>query len=88
MIYRVDNASKRVDKQILKLPTDYRNLVVKKILGLETNPRPYGVQKLADNIYRLKVGRYRIIYEIDDDKKLVVITKVDKRSESTYKNIT
>ncbi len=84
--YRIDLANKKVEKQILKLPEGYRDLIVKSMLKLESNPRPRGIKKLAKNIYRIRVGKYRIIFEINDNEKLVIITKVDKRDESTYKN--
>ncbi len=54
------------------------------LLGDE--PRPIGVKKLAfGNIYRIRSGNFRIIYEINTEKKEVFITKVTRRSETTYK---
>jgi len=35
--------------------------------------------------YRIRVGDYRIVYDVYDDKKLVVILQIVRRSESTYK---
>lgn len=87
MTYRVDTASRRVEKQILSLPYKLRNEVVKKILLLGKEPRPGGIIKISGNIYRLRIGKYRVIYEIDDKHNLVIVTKVDKRRERTYKGL-
>jgi mRNA interferase RelE/StbE len=61
--------------------------VARAILGLEANPRPHRCKKLVDDIYRVRVGRYRIIYKIFDSEKLVLIGKVTRRSEDTYSDI-
>ncbi len=87
MIYKVEIANRRVETQILKLPLDDRSRVAKRILELENEPRPSGAVKLKNNIYRLRVGKLRVIYEVDDGKKLAIITKVARRREATYKRI-
>lgn len=57
------------------------------IQGLASEPRPQGAAKLqgAEGAYRIRVGPYRIIYDIHDDRALVVILKVARRSETTYR---
>lgn len=52
---------------------------------LAADPRPHGVRKIeaAVTAYRIRVGHYRVVYDIFDDKKLVVILQVVRRSEST-----
>ena len=58
----------------------------RKIVALETNPRPRGAEKLTDDTtYRLRDGEYRILYEIDDNVKKVLITRVRDRKE-VYKD--
>lgn len=51
------------------------------ILALAENPRPFGSEKLQsfENLYRLRVGKYRIIYEIDKTASIVTIAKVEHR---------
>lgn len=60
-----------------------RQRLVTRINALATDPRPVGSEKLADeeNKYRLRQGRYRIIYSVDDRTRLVVITKIGHRKE-------
>ena len=70
-------------KQILKLPKAYFEKVKNAILALENNPRPHGYIKLkgADNIYRIRVGSYRIVYSIEDGMLTVFIFDVDDRKD-------
>jgi mRNA interferase RelE/StbE len=56
------------------------------ILALAIEPRPPGATKLADpDFWRLRVGDLRVIYAIDDGANVVVVLKVARRSESTYR---
>ncbi len=57
------------------------------ILALGENPRPHGIKKLVENIYRIRVGDWRVIFSIDDREKKVVVVKIARRSEDTYNNI-
>ncbi len=87
LIYRVENAGKQVEKQILKLPRPMRNRVARAILDLEKNPRPPGCAKLVDGIYRIHVGNYRVIYKILDRERLVLIGKVAKKRSYIYDDV-
>ncbi len=55
-------------KQIDKLPTEMRAVIVERITFLGEEPRPFGVVKLkgSDSEYRIRIGDYRVRYEIDD----------------------
>jgi mRNA interferase RelE/StbE len=58
------------------------------ILSLAIEPRPPGVTKLAGTDYwRLRVGPLRVVYLVDDDVQLVVVLRVARRSESTYRQL-
>jgi mRNA interferase RelE/StbE len=65
--------SKSVQKHIDDLPNDVRERVLEKIQNLADEPRPDGSVKLKgyDNEYRIRVGDYRVRYEIDDETQLV-----------------
>ena len=55
-----------------------------KIENLAANPRPAGCRKLTGNKYlwRIRIGSYRIVYSIDDDKNLIDIIAVRDRKEA------
>jgi mRNA interferase RelE/StbE len=57
------------------------------IRNLADNPRPHGVRKIegAERAYRIRVGDYRIVYEIYDKESLVLILQVARRTETTYR---
>ena len=68
-------------------PRDYE-ILVKVISTLEENPRPARVKKLADSgLWRIRVGKYRIVYAIDDKTKVVTLVRVVRRKEDTYKDL-
>jgi mRNA interferase RelE/StbE len=54
--------------------------------GLAGEPRPHGVMKIkgAEMAYRIRAGNYRIVYEVYDSEKLVLILHVGRRTETTY----
>jgi mRNA interferase RelE/StbE len=54
------------------------------IRSLKENPRPPGCKKIRNVIYRIRVGYWRVIYAVYDKDKLVVVGKVERRSEDTY----
>jgi mRNA interferase RelE/StbE len=53
----------------------------------KTNPRPPGIKKLRSNIYRLRIGAWRIIYAVFDKDKRVIVGKIVRRSEDTYNRV-
>ena len=73
---------RQVIKDIADLPKDYARLVSQHIDDLARDPRPAGALKLqGETGYRLRVGVYRILYEIDDDTKVVIVYRVKHRHE-------
>jgi len=86
-VYKIIIGSSRVEKEINNLSdTDFAN-VDNAIRTLKDNPRPHGCEKLTGNIYRIRVGAYRVIYQINDKKRTVEIGKVDRRQKRTYKDV-
>ncbi len=57
------------------------------IRSLADNPRPPKVRKIegAERAYRVRVGDYRVVYEIYDKERLVLIIQVARRTEATYR---
>ncbi len=60
-----------------------RQRVVKRIQALAANPRAFGSEKLAgySDRYRIRQGQYRIIFLIDEGRRLVTIFKVGHRKD-------
>ena len=80
-----DRDLQKLKERILKQDFDRLGKALDK---LSEEPRPHGVRKIegADTAYRIRVGHYRIVYDVFDDKKLVVILQIVRRSETTYKS--
>jgi mRNA interferase RelE/StbE len=74
---------KTAQKQILRLPKIYFEKVKRAIFSLESIPRPVGCIKLTgtDNIYRTRVGPYRIVYSVEDHILSVYVVDVDDRKD-------
>lgn len=70
-------------RDLKTLPVDLRKRIGRKIDSLADNPRPPGVEKLSgrEDSYRVRVGDYRIIYEIRDRVLLIIIVEVGHRRE-------
>ena len=77
--------SKNVKKQLDKIPIAYAKKIALAIYDLENEPRPSGCKKLVgyDDIYRIRIGTYRVIYTIEDEILVVEIIKVGTR-QSIY----
>jgi mRNA interferase RelE/StbE len=82
MAYKVEitPAAQRIIK---KLPKNIQRKLIEIIELLAEDPRPVGVVKLSTtgDLYRVRTGDYRIIYEIQDQILLIVITKVGHRRD-------
>jgi len=76
------------EKEIRRLAPKIRRQILEKLVGLETNPRPQDVRRLhgVERGYRVDSGEYRILYEIDDAERLVVV-RVVKHRKDVYRNL-
>ena len=74
--------SKKAQKQLDKLSDAIAKPILKAIADLEDNPRPHGYKKLTDRTgYRVRVGDYRIIYDIFDKQLIVEIIAIGDRKD-------
>lgn len=64
-------------------PRGIRIKIVSRIHALARNPRPSGSQMLAGEAerYRIRQGAYRVVYAVDDERRIVEIVKVGHRRE-------
>ena len=72
----------KVRKIILKLPPLVAAKIENSLFELEENPRPTGCKKLKGRSgYRIRVGDYRIIYEIEDNILRVIVIDLGHRKD-------
>jgi len=75
--------SKTASKELADLPTQVVNRIIPAIKKLGEDPRPPGCKKLKgdQNIWRIRIGDYRVIYSIDDVVHIIDILSVGHRKE-------
>jgi len=76
-------APKPVQKQLDSLPDIVRERVLKRIVALKENPRPPGCVKLKgyENEYRIRIGNYRVRYEVRDEESIVLLLHCKHRKD-------
>jgi mRNA interferase RelE/StbE len=81
-MYRV-LLERAAERSLRQLSAKLHDRLIAAIQALAKNPRPTGCLKLAgtDNDWRIRVGEYRIIYEIADDIKIVRVNRIRHRRE-------
>ena len=71
---------KSVEKDIKAIPKEELSQIIKQIGRLSEDPRPQGCEKLTgQEKYRIRQGRYRIVYSIQDNELTVWVVKVGHR---------
>lgn len=73
----------RAVKELQALEKKERKKILERVAKLGTTPRPPGCKKLHDkeSAYRIRVGAYRVIYQIRDAQLLVLVVKVGNRRD-------
>jgi mRNA interferase RelE/StbE len=73
----------QAERDLKKLSAEVFHRIIRGLRQLAQEPRPHGCRKLtgSQNDYRIRVGDYRILYEIDDEARQVRILKVGHRRE-------
>ncbi|MGH3786822.1 MAG: type II toxin-antitoxin system RelE family toxin [Pseudonocardiaceae bacterium] len=73
-----------VYKQLQQLPRQMFSAALHAIIALTHNPRPIGVKKLVGSRsdWRIRLGEYRIIYEIDDTAETITVLQVEHRRDA------
>lgn len=75
---------RKAEKILKRLDGDTLERIRRAIRSLANDPRPGGVKKLTgyDNLYRIRVGDWRIIYAIEDDRLIVLVLEISPRGEA------
>lgn len=81
--YRVEFTTAAA-REVRKIDPPARRRILTAIAGLEEDPRPAGVRKLAGfaDAWRIRIGDYRVLYEISDRLVLVTVFRVAHRREA------
>ncbi|MBW9207975.1 type II toxin-antitoxin system RelE/ParE family toxin [Mumia sp. zg.B17] len=71
-------------KQVRRLDPPVRRRVLAALTALEADPRPAGVKKLSgfDDAWRIRIGDYRVLYEVQDTTVLITVFRVAHRREA------
>ena len=71
------------ERALRKLPQEVQRRIVGEVATLAYDPRPAGVVKLAgdENLWRIRIGDYRVVYEIHDDRLVVLVLRVAHRKD-------
>jgi mRNA interferase RelE/StbE len=85
--FRVELAP-AAERELRKLPANAAARLRGPILALGADPRPLGASALTGTPFlRLRVGELRVIYLVEDGRARVVLLRVARRAESTYRRI-
>ncbi len=73
-----------VEKDLRRLPAVARRRCLERIDGLGAEPRPRGATRLtgSEHSYRLRVSSYRVVFQVDDDERVVTIEYVRHRKDA------
>ncbi len=77
-------------KELDELPEDYRNKIIEAAKFLTSEPYPfrfYDIRKVKgrEGVYGIRIGKYRFLYEIFKEQRLILVFKVEQKSDNTYK---
>jgi mRNA interferase RelE/StbE len=69
-------------KQLAKIDRQAQSRIIESIRGLSSDPRPPGCRKLSGRpAWRIRIGSYRVIYEIHGDQLIVLVVSVGARKD-------
>ncbi len=88
MAYYKIEINKSASKDIRKLPKIYIKKITSSVVELGSNPFPGGSKKIkiSESLYRIRVGDYRIIYEIFTKERIIMIHYIRHRKD-VYRNL-
>ncbi|MDI7277271.1 MAG: type II toxin-antitoxin system RelE/ParE family toxin [Anaerolineae bacterium] len=75
--------SRQAERRLMRLPRDLGGRLRRVLHALQTEPRPRGAEPLkGHDLYRLRVGDWRIVYAIEDAQLLVLVIRIAARGEA------
>ncbi len=75
--------SQTAEKQLKKLPSADQRRVGTAMLALREDPFPRGARKLSgyEDVFRIRVGRYRVLYSVSESTRIIIVLKVGHRKD-------
>lgn len=75
--------SRTAEKRLRKLPRPHQARVARRMLALADDPVPPGARKLTgyEDVYRIRVGRYRVLYSVSGRRLVVIVLKIGHRKD-------
>jgi len=75
--------SRTAERQLKKLAEEDQLRVVRAMLALTEEPRPRGSRKLTgyDDVFRIRVGRFRVLYSVSDARLVILVLKIGHRRD-------
>ena len=81
MTYSIE-IRKKAAKALSRIPEKYRENIITKIKALSTDPHPLGSKNLTSiDGWRIRIGDYRVIYEINDNKLTILVLHIGHRKD-------
>ena len=83
MVPRRLEISRTAEKQLRELPAPAQRRIVNAVLALPHDPHPHGARKLSghDDVFRIRVGVYRVTYSVADEVLVIIILKIGHRKD-------
>jgi len=75
--------SRTAERQLRKLAEEDQLRVVRAVMALADQPRPRGARKLTgfDDVFRIRVGRWRVLYTVSDTRLVILVLKIGHRKD-------
>ena len=72
------------ERDLRRLPADIFHRIIPRLQTMAEDPRPPGCRKLtgSENDWRIRIGEYRVIYEIDEGQRVVRVFRIRHRREA------
>ena len=86
-MFSVRFRSTRVERELQRLPEQDRSRVMLRLNQLAQDARPQGIASLDASVYRLRVGQFRLIYEVDNDAQEITVLRIARRNARTYRGL-
>ena len=82
MAYRIEFAP-RAERDLKSLDGSIRRRIARRIQSLADNPYPQGIKKIEgeEELYRLRVGDYRILYQVQRQRVVILVVGIGHRRD-------